>query len=223
MGLALSGRPHSHASIPSPEPVPGTAPLMWRPWPARAARPSCATRRRSRGYQKPTRGLLGLAAVPVVGGGAWPGFEIDHSEPKARVWRSRGRAAAHGHTKQPGRGHRSPAGPAAPSTRATLAQYIVVALYACQLSLRTNEAATGFPATASSMNERQREISATSTRAVTAATHTIAILRPTARISSRSISYSTSNDGGFRLASISNFTRSPPRTPTGSGLDLAFP
>ena len=86
-----------------------------------------------------------------------------------------------------------------------------------------NEAATGFPATASSMNERQREISATSTRAVTAATHTIAILRPTARISSRSISYSTSNDGGFRLASISNFTRSPPRTPTGSGLDLAFP
>ena len=31
--------------------------------------------------QKPTRGLLGLAAVPVGGGGAWPGFEIDHSEP----------------------------------------------------------------------------------------------------------------------------------------------
>jgi len=36
------------------------------------------------------------------GGKAWPGFEIDHSEPKARVWRSRGRAAAHGCTKQPG-------------------------------------------------------------------------------------------------------------------------
>ena len=106
--------------------------------------------------QKPTRGLLGLAAVPVGGGGAWPGFEIDHSEPKARVWRSRGRAAAHGHTKQPGRGHRSPAGPTAPSTRATLAQYVVVALYTCQLGLRTNEAATGFPATASSMNARQR-------------------------------------------------------------------
>ena len=49
-----------------------------------------------------TRGQRGLAAVPVGGGGAWPGFEIDHSEPKARVWRSRGRAAAHGHTKQPG-------------------------------------------------------------------------------------------------------------------------
>ena len=49
-----------------------------------------------------TRGQRGLAAVPVGGGGAWPGFEIDHSEPKARVWRSRGRAAAHGHTQQPG-------------------------------------------------------------------------------------------------------------------------
>ena len=39
----------------------------------------------------------GLAAVPVGGGRAWPGFEIDHSEPQARVWRSRGRAAAHRH------------------------------------------------------------------------------------------------------------------------------
>ena len=28
-----------------------------------------------------TRGQRGLAAVPVGGGGAWPGFEIDHSEP----------------------------------------------------------------------------------------------------------------------------------------------
>ena len=44
----------------------------------------------------------GQAAVPVGGGRAWPGFEIDHSEPQARVWRSRGRAAAHGRTKQPG-------------------------------------------------------------------------------------------------------------------------
>ena len=52
-----------------------------------------------------TRGQRGLAAVPVGGGGAWPGFKIDHSEPKARVWRSRERAAAHGRTQQPGRGH----------------------------------------------------------------------------------------------------------------------
>ena len=57
-----------------------------------------------------TRGQRGLAAVPAGGGGAWPGFEIDHSEPKARVWRSRGRAAAHGHTQQPGRGHGQPTG-----------------------------------------------------------------------------------------------------------------
>ena len=41
--------------------------------------------------------LEGLVAVPVGGGEAWPGLEIDHSEPQARVWRSRGRAAAHGH------------------------------------------------------------------------------------------------------------------------------
>jgi len=45
-----------------------------------------------------------------------------------------------------------PADPAAPSTRPTPAQYVVMALHACQLGLRTNEAATGFPATASSMN-----------------------------------------------------------------------
>ena len=57
--------------------------------------------------------------MPVGGGRAWPGFEIDHSEPKARVWRSRGRAAAHGHTKQPGRGHGPPTSAATrPTTHA---------------------------------------------------------------------------------------------------------
>ena len=50
----------------------------------RRARASCKTR--------------GLAAVPVGGGRARAGLEIDHSEPQARVWRSRGRAAAHRHT-----------------------------------------------------------------------------------------------------------------------------
>ena len=45
--------------------------------------------------------LEGLVAVPVGGGRARAGLEIDHSEPQARVWRSRGRAAAHGHIKQP--------------------------------------------------------------------------------------------------------------------------
>ena len=54
----------------------------------RRARASCKTR--------------GLAAVPVGGGRARAGLEIDHSEPQARVWRSRGRAAAHGHTQRPG-------------------------------------------------------------------------------------------------------------------------
>ena len=44
----------------------------------------------------------GLVAVPVGGGRARAGLEIDHSEPQARVWRSRGRAAAHRHTQRPG-------------------------------------------------------------------------------------------------------------------------
>ena len=54
--------------------------------------PGCDTRRRWRG----------LVAVPVGGGRARAGLEIDHSEPQARVWRSRGRAAAHRHSKRPG-------------------------------------------------------------------------------------------------------------------------
>ena len=55
--------------------------------------------------------------MPVGGGGAWPGFEIDHSEPQARVWRSRGRAAAHGRIKQPGltKHTRRPEHPRAPN------------------------------------------------------------------------------------------------------------
>ena len=40
--------------------------------------------------------------MPVGGGRARAGLEIDHSEPQARVWRSRGRAAAHRHTQRPG-------------------------------------------------------------------------------------------------------------------------
>ena len=47
-------------------------------------------------------GPEGLAAVPVGGGRARAGLEIDHSEPQARVWRSRGRAAAHRHTQRSG-------------------------------------------------------------------------------------------------------------------------
>ena len=48
------------------------------------------------------RGWRGLTAVPVGGGRARAGLEIDTSEPQARVWRSRGRAAAHRHTQRPG-------------------------------------------------------------------------------------------------------------------------
>ena len=46
-------------------------------------------------------GPEGLAAVPVGGGGAWPGNEpTRRAQLAART--ARGRAAAHGHTKQPG-------------------------------------------------------------------------------------------------------------------------
>ena len=139
-------------------------------------------------------GLQGQAAVPVGGGRAWPGFEtthpatrqytrhhrcggrrrvrraragfeIDHSEPQARVWRSRGRpgptapgtpevpqatpsmtrAAAHRHSKRPG--PPAPGTPAAPTTQ-------------------RNEAATGCPATASSRSRSAVHNSATSNQAV---------------------------------------------------------
>ena len=46
-------------------------------------------------------GQEGLAAVPVGGGGAWPGFETTRRA-KLVARTARGRAAAHGHTKQPG-------------------------------------------------------------------------------------------------------------------------
>ena len=47
-------------------------------------------------------GPEGTATVPVGGGRARAGLEIDPSAPQARVWRSRGRAAAHRHTQRPG-------------------------------------------------------------------------------------------------------------------------
>ena len=45
--------------------------------------------------------LRGLAASPVGGGGAWPGFETTRRA-KLAARPTRGRAAAHGRTKQPG-------------------------------------------------------------------------------------------------------------------------
>ena len=46
-------------------------------------------------------GPEGLAAVPVGGGGAWPGFETTRRA-KLAARTARGRAAAHGHNQQPG-------------------------------------------------------------------------------------------------------------------------
>ena len=57
-------------------------------------------------------GPEGLAAVPVGGGGAWPGFEATRRA-KLAARTARGRAAAHGHTKQPGpAGHAQQPAPA---------------------------------------------------------------------------------------------------------------
>ena len=59
--------------------------------------------------------------VPEGGGRAWPGFELDYSEPKARVWRSRGRAAALRHQDRftRSRRHREPERPVATCDAAT--------------------------------------------------------------------------------------------------------
>ena len=85
------------------------APVGGRAWPGFETTRRSATRHHwCGGRRKDRRAWLWCpwAAGPGCGArgrcGAWPGFEIDHSEPQARVWRSRGRAAAHGRIKQPG-------------------------------------------------------------------------------------------------------------------------
>ena len=50
---------------------------------------------------KAPEGPRGQAAVPVGGGGAWPGFETTRRA-KLAARTTRGRAAAHGHNQQPG-------------------------------------------------------------------------------------------------------------------------
>ena len=62
-------------------------------------------------------GPAGLAAVPVGGGGAWPGFEIDHSERSSRVAISRAgrRTPAHTAARPAERNARQPARAAARS------------------------------------------------------------------------------------------------------------
>ena len=98
----------------------------WPRCPWAVAGPGQASRRRTEPENSDQAPLVwrapeGSAAVPVGGGGAWPGFEIDHSEPQARVWRSRGRAAAHGRIKQPGltKHTRRPKHPWRPTTTMT--------------------------------------------------------------------------------------------------------
>ena len=59
------------------------------------------------------RGLRGLAAVPVGGGRAWPGFETTRRAQLAARTAS-GRAAAHGRTKQPGPAGHAKQAPQAP-------------------------------------------------------------------------------------------------------------
>ena len=72
-------------------------------------------RRRCGGRRRDRRAQEGLAAVPVGGGGAWPGFETTRRA-KLAARTARGRAAAHGHTEQPGptAHHAAPGTPAAP-------------------------------------------------------------------------------------------------------------
>ena len=149
MGPALWGRPHLYAVMPSPGRVTElTSPvrvsealrvpvavnrspecLEADARPAdRAAAPVCGWGAEGPGCDARGR-WRGLAAVPVGGGGAWPGFETTRRA-KLAARTARGRAAAHGHTKQPGRGRSSPA-----DSRPAAGTY--------------NEAATGCPATAS--------------------------------------------------------------------------
>ena len=62
-----------------------------------------ATRQHTRSHrcEGRRRAVRGLAAVPVGGGGAWPGFEATRRA-KLAARTARGRAAAHGPSKQPG-------------------------------------------------------------------------------------------------------------------------
>ena len=62
--------------------------------------PASAHSTTSAASTKGATGLEGLAAVPVGGGGAWPGFETTRRA-KLAARTAHGRAAAHGHTKQP--------------------------------------------------------------------------------------------------------------------------
>ena len=69
--------------------------------------------RRCGGRRRDRRAQEGPAAVPVGGGGAWPGFETTRRA-KLAARTARGRAAAHRHTQRPG-----PPAPGTPTTPST--------------------------------------------------------------------------------------------------------
>ena len=79
--------------------------------------PSHTSARQAPLVRRAPEGPEGQAAVPVGGGGAWPGFEPTRRA-KLAARTARGRAAAHGHTKQPG-----PAGLAARTARGRAAAH----------------------------------------------------------------------------------------------------
>ena len=88
----------------------------------RRARPRC--RWATAGTGRASRRREGLAAVPVGGGRAWPGFETTRRA-KLAARTASGRAAAHGHTKQPGpqdstRGARNTSGATSTTERRSL-------------------------------------------------------------------------------------------------------
>ena len=96
---------HTHATsvkgAGGPRRIPGCLRAAAGPGrPRRTPRHRCGGCRRAKAHSRVSEG----------GGRAWPGFEIDYSEPKARVWRSRGRAAALRHQDRftRSRRHREP-------------------------------------------------------------------------------------------------------------------
>ena len=125
-------------------------------------------------------GLVGLAAVPVGGGRAWPGFETTRRA-KLAARTTRGRAAAHGHTKQPG-----PPGRA--SARNTRGATSNTNNRACRRPRRST-ARQGAPAPGTQQQHTARARSAVAPRAPasTVSAHRLSwMLRPgTASISSR--------------------------------------
>ena len=88
----------------SPSPIRGIArhePPTRRRHAARRCRVVQNPHDRRCGGHRRIRRVAGLAAVPVGGSGAWPGFKATRRA-KLAARTARGRAAAHGHTKQPG-------------------------------------------------------------------------------------------------------------------------